>query len=321
VDSATIDQLQDDIAKVARAYPTTPLLTSFSEARRVQKLAYEQIDHTGRPAQLNDLYLIAGEACGILATCAFDLGYSETATEHARSAERYARMIGHGGLLAWALGMRALVCYWTPLQRPHESLSLVGKGLAQAPAGTPTLRLRAIQARAHAYIGDSRGAHEAARLAHEQLDAVGHDLIHDEIGGEFSFDGARLARCLGSAYVMLGEAEPAIAEASTALALYAERSPAARMPKVAAEAQIDLAHAYLIQESLDAAIEALRPVFDLGQNQRIEGITGRLAAVRNHLARSTRLRGAREAIALGQEIEAFIAHPAGELVPAIMPSS
>jgi tetratricopeptide (TPR) repeat protein len=319
VDDTSIEGLQEEIARIARRFPMTPAYTSFSEAKRVRDTAYELLDRTGRPSQEADLYLAAGQACGILATSAFDLGYTDAAADQARSAFVYGRMIGHAGLCAWALGMRALICYWS--ERAYEALDLINKGLALAPQGTPVRRLRGIQARAFAHVGDHEGAAQAARLAREQAESTPRDLIHDQIGGEFSFDHARLARCLGSAYILLGDADPAIHEAQTALELYAALPEAARMPKVITEAHIDLAHGYLLQGSLDAAEDTLRPVFDLQPPQRIEGITSRLSSLRSYLTRSTELRGARTAIALGREIEDFTAHSASGLVPAITPGS
>lgn len=224
-------------------------------------------------------------------------------------------MIGHTGLCAWAFGMRALIGYWCG--RPLEALDLVAKGLTITPPGTPALRLRAIQTRAHAHLGDSTAAREAARLAHVESEANAEaDDLHDRIGGEFSFDDARLARCLASAYVVLGLADAAIGEAERALTLYAARPAAARMPKVEAEAHIELAHAHLIKGSLDAARQTLADVFDMAPEARVEGIISRLIGVRGVLTRPP-FRTSRPALDLASHIEVFAAESAGHLVPAL----
>jgi hypothetical protein len=118
VDDTSIEQLQEDIAQIARRYPFHDVYQSFAGARRVRDLAYSLLDRTAAPAQEADLYMVVGQACGILATAVFDLGYPETAAEHARSAFVYGKMIGHSGLCSWSLGMRALICYWN--KRPYE---------------------------------------------------------------------------------------------------------------------------------------------------------------------------------------------------------
>jgi tetratricopeptide (TPR) repeat protein len=315
VEDTSIEQLQDDLVGVARRYPGVSPVKSWAEAKRVRDLALAMLDRTGRPAQESDLYLTVGESCGILAAVSFDLGYTDAAAEQARSTFIYGRMIGHNGLCSWALGMRALIGYWSG--RPLESLDLVGKGLSIAPAGTPVLRLRAIQARAYAHLGDDSGATEAARLAHAEREAdYEPDELHDRIGGEFSFDDARLARCLASAYVSLGLADPAIHEAQGALDLYAARPEAARMPKVEIEAHIDLAHAYFLKGSLDAASETLASVFDLEPEERVEGVVSRLISVRSVLSRP-QFRSYRPALELAVRIEVFAAESAGRIVPAI----
>lgn len=319
VEDSSIEQLQDDIATVARRYPSVSPVASWVEAKRVRDLALAMLDRTGRPAQESDLYLTVGEACGILAAVSFDLGYTDAAAEQARSTFIYGRMIGHAGLCTWAYGMRALIGYWSG--RPLEALDLVAKGLSIAPHGTPALRLRAIQARAHAHLGDSTAAHDAARSAYAEREAVSDpDDLHDRIGGEFSFDDARLARCLASAYVVLGQADPAISEAERALALYATRPAETRMPKVEAEAHIDLAHAHLIKGSLDAASQTLVTVFELSPEERVEGVTNRLLGVRAVLSRPP-FRASLPALDLASHIEAFAAESAGRLVPALSAGS
>jgi len=318
VDDTSIEQLQADIAVIARRYPFRPVYESFVAAKRVRDLAYALLDRTSVPSQETDLYMVIGQACGILATASFDLGYPESAAEQSRSTYTYGKMIGHNGLCAWALGMRALICYWD--DRPYQSLDLIGKGLAIAPQGSATLRLRAIESRAFAHLGDQDGTAESARLAHEQEGSSHRDLIHDEIGGEFSFDDARLARCLGSAWVRLSEPAPAIQESRTALEIYRSRPEAVRMPKVEAEAHIDLAHAYVLQGSLDAAEQSLRTVLATEPDGRVEGITSRLVAVHERLIQPA-FRGAREAVELTQRIEAFNALSARGSLPAIGPGS
>jgi hypothetical protein len=78
------------------------------------------LEWTRRTEQEDDLHLLIGQACGLLASVSFDLGNRDAATEQARSAWIYGRHIGHHGLCAWARGMQALVAYWSG--RPLESL-------------------------------------------------------------------------------------------------------------------------------------------------------------------------------------------------------
>lgn len=73
------------------------------------------------------------------------------------------------------------------------------------------VRLHCIEARALSHLGDASETERAIGAAHDARAAAdGRGDPHDEIGGEFSFDEARQARCNGSAYVTLGDAEAAI---------------------------------------------------------------------------------------------------------------
>ncbi|WP_194908880.1 hypothetical protein [Catenulispora rubra] len=317
IDNMTIEQLQEDVTKVAREYPEKAPIESFAEAKRIRDLALSLLDRTGRPAQESDLYVAAGQACGILATVSFDLGYTDAASEQARTVFIYGRMVGHEGLCAWAMGMRALIANWSEF--PLAALELVAKGLATAPAGTPTARLHAIGARAYSQLGNAISATESAGLALSAADSdAPADELHDDIGGEFSFDGARLRRCLGSAYVNLKLAEPAARHARQVIELYDTGAPIVRMPKVAIEARIELAHALILSGDLDGAADTLGTVFDLPQPQRVHGVTERLVKARQALALPS-YQGSSEALDLGARIEVFAAESAGAIAPALPP--
>lgn len=303
VDENSIEHLHDDLADVARRYPASSPLESFVAARRTRDRALSLLDRTSRPVQETELYLAVGRCCGILASASFDLGHTEAAAEQARSAFVYGRMIGDHSLCAWALGFRALIGNWSG--RPLEALDLVSKGLALAPAGTPAARLHAIAARAHAHLGNSNAASDAARhaVAEGELGAP-PDELHDRIGGEYSFDAARTARCLGTAYLQLAMAEPARQQAQHVLDLYTSGPGTNQLPKIEAEARIDLAHAHVMSRSLDAAAATLTPVFDIVPGKRVHGVTGRLLDVRRALTAAP-LGRARQAQELGARIEAF----------------
>lgn len=304
IDDTTIEQLHADAAKAARNYATESALRSYLEAKRIRNLAMGLLERTTRPAQLNDLYLIAGEACALLATAMFDLGYHDEAEEQSRAAFMYGTHIGHPSLRTWARGTQALIAYWSG--RPQAALEPAAQALALAPAGTPTVRIQAIRARAYSYLNNGQQAAVAAHAARAELEA-GHapNDLHDVIGGEFSFSAGRLARCLGSAYVQLEQADPAVAEAEAALEFYRAPPERKRWPKVEAEAVIDLACAYLLLGDVGSADEVLEDVFDLEIGHRIQGVTQRLLHVRRVLVRPqlVQIRAAGE---LGERIEDFV---------------
>lgn len=190
----------------------------YGDAKRVRNLGVQLLGRTKRAEQEDDLYLMIGQACALLASVSFDLGNREAATEQARSAWIYGKHIGHKGLCAWTRGMQALIAYWCGC--PRDATRLAHEAQAYAPPGTALVRLRCIEARAWSHLGDASQTIRAITAAHDAREqAKGVDDLHDGIGGEFTFGEARQARCNGSAYVELGAAEPAITETRRAIEL------------------------------------------------------------------------------------------------------
>jgi hypothetical protein len=313
LEPVTLEQLHDDVILVARQYANTSPPHVYSEAKRVRNRGFELLEWTRRTEQEDDLYLLIGQACGLLASVSFDLGNRDAATEQARSAWIYGRHIGHHGLCAWARGMQALIAYWSG--RPLEALRLVREAQEYAPPGTPLVRLRCIEARAWAHLADLTETTRAIQAAQDAREhARERDDLHDGIAGEFGFDEARQARCNGSAFLELGATEPAIAETRRAIELLGALPPEQRWFKVEVQAHTDLSATHLLNSELDGAREALVPVFAVPPELRIEGLTQRLGRVRTLLVRSP-FRRSQEARQLGEQIEDFTVNAAGRMLP------
>ncbi len=134
-----LEQLGEDILRIARAYVHAPPLPLLAELIRVRDRAYWLLDRTRNPAQQRDLYLAAGQACGLLASASFDLGHPHAAAQQARAARAYGEIIQVRELSAWADGMLACVELWAG--RPGQALLLAERGLTVAPDGTCRVRL------------------------------------------------------------------------------------------------------------------------------------------------------------------------------------
>lgn len=268
-----LEQLGDDVIRLARAYVHTAPRPVFAELIQVRNRTYRLLDRTRHPGQRRDLYLAAGQVCGLLASASFDLGYPYAATEQARAARVYGEVIGHDELTAWADGLLACVEFWAG--RPGQALKLVERGLAVAPAGTARGRLLSIAARASALLGDVDGTREAVLAAWDAQGPYGE--LHDGVGGEFAFDEARQAFCAGSAYLSAGLAAEAQAECERALALYQGFPAAQRWYAAEASTSVDLATARLLAGDLDGSAEALAPVLATPPDKRVEGLIKRVA--------------------------------------------
>ncbi|MFG1879311.1 XRE family transcriptional regulator [Sphaerisporangium sp. NPDC049003] len=302
-----LEQLSEDVTRLARAYVHAPPLPLFGELTRVRNRVYRLIDRTRRPAQQRDLYLVAGQVCGLLGSASFDLGYAYAASEQARAARVYGEVIGHNELTAWADGLLACVEFWAG--RPAQALQLVERGLTIAPEGTTRVRLLSIAARASALLGDVDGTRQAILDAQ---DARGPQTeLHDGVGGEFGFDGARQSFCAGSSYLSVGLGMEAAAECERALALYRSAPAEHRWYAAEASTSVDLAAARLLAGDIDGVTEALTPVFPLSPDRRVEGILKRVKAIRNSLATIS----AQDTTALMDMIEGFTIETAAYGLP------
>ncbi|MEV4199367.1 hypothetical protein [Micromonospora globbae] len=281
VSPASIEQVQSEVWRLARQYADTPPLLLLAEARHARNLAYAALDRTRRPSQTADLYLAAGQLCGLMAVASFDLAVWDAAEEQARAAHVYAELVDHAGLRTWARGTQALIAYWSG--RPRQAVVHVEAGLDGAPSGSAEARLRCIEARAWSYIGgDPTRITTAIERADDALaSGQGDDELHDEIGGEFGWGLSRHAACAGTALLAVGDPTGAVERAKTALRLLPE-DPFGGL--VAERAHIDLAAAELAMADLDAAHAALDPVWLIPVPQRRHGLTDRLAQIGRTLA-------------------------------------
>jgi hypothetical protein len=304
VAEATLADLRYDIDGLARSYHRTSPTALLSDALAIRNRVWRLLDRTHRPAQAADLYATAGHACALMAAASFDLGYVTAAEQQARAARTYADLIDYRPLLAWCFGLEAEAAYWTGA--PRRALDLVSAGLAAAPAGTARVRLHCIGARAWSYLGPTTIEQVNAALsaaAAERETGLG-DELHDELGGHFSFNPARQARCNATTYVQLGSGAKAGEYAESALEMYAPTGGQWRL--IEAEVYADLAAARLLTDDLDGAVAALTPVWELATHDRREGLLHRLRQSGIPLAHP-RWRDAAQVSQLAEQIETFSA--------------
>lgn len=310
-DAMMIEQVQADAWRIARRYTALPPLAVLAEARRARDVTLLMLDQTRRLSQTRDLYLVAGQVCALMAAASFDLAAWDAAAAQARAAYLYGDLIDHAGLKTWTRGYQALIAYWTG--RPQDAVALAEAGLAGAPQGSPTVRLRGIVARAWSHVGNeaaTRGAVAAADEAHDQQ--RGCDDLHDVVAGQFGWGPARHAACIGSALVEIGDGHAAAERIRLALSMLPDDPHGGLM---AERAYCDLANAELTRLDLDAAAHALAPVWRLPAAKRSEGVTARLLKAERMLV-APRWRRDRQAAAMREQIAVFNAEATARALPA-----
>ncbi|MDT8910922.1 hypothetical protein [Amycolatopsis sp. PS_44_ISF1] len=305
LDPSALENLVAMADRAAVEYYTTPSGEMLTDLVRLRNTVYEQLDRTNKPRQKAELYLIAGQVCGLLASVTWDLGRPHVSEEQARAAHTYGSVIDHRSLQAWARALQVTVAFWDG--RPRQAIAIADTALETAPSGTARARLHSVKARALALRGARQEVQQELAKAAEELDRAGGDTFLDEVGGELGFDRSRRALCAGAAFVTLGDGDQAEIEALDALVLFAERPELSRWGAGESGARIDLGAARVLRGDLAGAEEALRPVLDLDSSRRTEAISLRMQKLRAMLS-TARYRGAGEALQLGDEIEDFTAH-------------
>jgi hypothetical protein len=311
--ATTLEQLHEDVVRIAHDYDQGPLLLVFGEIVRVRNRAYRLLERIRRPTQLKDLYVIAGQLCGLLAYASSDLGYHAAGAEQARAAFAYAEIAKHNELRVWARGIQALMAYYSG--RLREAVDLAQSGQEYSPSGTALARLRSYEAQAWSSVGnvaDAARAIDTASRARDQAEDSQDFPYH--IGGVFAFPAAEQAGYMGEAYVNLRDGERAAHSAQQAVELFAASPAEQRCWCCEPLAHANLATARLMQGELGGAREALAPIFALPAQQRLAPMIQRLADMRHRLAQQP-YRDAPEARDLGDQIEDFAITTATSQLP------
>jgi len=309
---AAVEQITADVVRLGRAYVSAPPLPLFAAMHRELSRIQTALDQRAYPAQARDLNFLAGALCGLMANASLDLGREEAADDLARAAWAYGRIVDHGPLMGWARGTQALAAIWD--HRYADAVRHAEDGLSQVPAGTGTVRLHAIHARALAAHGDCAQA-RAAITAAGRARAGGHrDELHDGIAGEFAFDDAKLSYYQALSLVDTEDPAGAGHAAAAAISLYQAVPARARSYGCAALAHVQLARAQLMSGNLEDAAEALGGVLALDPQLRIGSLNQQLETIRLLLCNPA-YRSSGTAGQLGRQLAAFGSTGAARALP------
>jgi transcriptional regulator with XRE-family HTH domain len=286
LDCATVSDalamLHGRVRTAAWNYENLRPMAEFEELKHLKQAARDAGQRAKRPQDRADLFVITGETNALTASLAFDLGYWDSAALLAKAATMYANEAGHAGLEAWNLGLQGTLAFWD--DRPLDALAYVEKGLAIAPSAAGRFRLHNIAARAYAVAGDSGGISRALHLADVEREAMdGADELHDGVGGEFTFEGARASACAAAAWLANRNGEQAEIYLQRTLDHYATRHDRGSGRGPEAGSRIDLASARLLQGDRDGAAEAMAPILVVPKHLRTVSLSGRFTTVRDLL--------------------------------------
>jgi hypothetical protein len=319
IEETTLVQLHAEVTRLAHAYASTPPLVMFAYLRRARDLAYRMLERTRRPAQLADLYLIAGQLSGLMAGVSFDAGHPDAAGEQARAALTYGQIIDHPTLRGYARATLAMIALWSG--RPSDGVTHATAGLQDVATGDTAVRLHCLAGRSWALAGSAEQATTQVRAAEEaRQHRTEADPFADGIGGEFAFGPARHALCLGATHLALSDPTAAARHTQAALDLYESGPAEQRAIGGVHGARVELATARAMAIDLDAVLDAVTPTLDLVPEQRTHRLATRLHGLRRQLA-ANRYQGSPQAAELTDAIETFLATTVTSGLAAPMASS
>lgn len=295
-------QHQADIRRVARAYVASPPQPLIAEM--ILKLGELKGHLQGRqwPGQTSELYFLIGQIRCLLANTSLDMGDLDAAAANARSAWAHGEVIGHDGLRAWARGMESMALRWQGA--PKSAVEAAGAGLPFAGRGSARARLLALQARGYGQMGDLKMVRSALAAAADEMERDGHDELHNEIGGEFNFNEARLAYYSGMALIDAGDYSVGSMAVSRAVELYREGPAVDRSYGCEAMSLIGHATTQIRLDNLDAACGLLMPVLTLPDAHHLAIFSKGMSDMHTLLG-NPRYEGAPEVAALRESIREF----------------
>nr|WP_239151684.1 hypothetical protein [Virgisporangium aurantiacum] len=313
---ATVDEIRNDLRRLTTDYITTSDLPKIlPDALSLRgRLATLLDDLKTRPKDNEELHLMMGATCLLLASISHDAGESQAGMAQAEAAETFAELAQHAGLLGWVLCAKAMIDLWR--HRPTAVLEHAERGAAVATSTSASLRLQGLHARALAQLGRTREATAILNRTESMKSASGADPIA-EYGSLFSFPESRQRYYTAVTSAHLGNC--AAVERAVAELGHGDQPPSTGAWPVSWA----LSRSYLALARLDnrgsgggpeAATAALAPVLTVPPFQRINQLDQVISTVSSRLT-APAYHDDRAARALADAIRDFRRSPRSLVVP------
>lgn len=274
-----IDQLHQTARRLAGSYPTTSVVSMLSSLQITQAATLGHINTSRTPSESRDLNFIGGILSGLLSKASHDLGEYSAAMTHARVAALCAERAGHNELLGWVFAIQSLTKYWA--QDPYGAAELAQRGAEYVSGlnGSVSIWLPALEARAHAVVGNEGGVIAATERAAEVRQRQQKTEL-DEIGGLMGFSHAKELYYVSEAAVLLGrDGGESIRLTEEALDSYNHAPVHERDVTSEAGARCNLALAYAQVGDVTAAMKTLGPVLELDELIDTHGVNAAITRV------------------------------------------
>ncbi|MRH86597.1 hypothetical protein GFY24_03775 [Nocardia sp. SYP-A9097] len=258
-DGVDLNDIQDDIARVARASGIEEYDKSIHHALELRAELMRRLrEGAHRPDAIRDLYIALGRVCGVLAYLTLDLGQADMARTHVQASFRLADRADHDALRAWARGTQSLAFRFTKDFELARDAAIDGLRYVGSSTGTGEPRLLCGLAASTANLGDSRGALDLL----EQADLAREHCGPDELEGPlFGFSPAKQLYYHG--FSLMWSDDPAILKQ----AIKASHEAIAAWKESTSPGDEMLTYIYLATAcarlgDLDSSIEAVGPILE-----------------------------------------------------------
>jgi hypothetical protein len=286
IEDRTLDEARQDLNRLATDY-----VVNFSPRGILTELVilrdrlYVLLDrHGSRPGDARELHLLLGATCVLLASVSHDLAEPRAAMIQTRTALTFAEFAGHAGLVTWVHCTRAMIASWWG--SANDVLHHVQRARATGPSGIGAIRLVGLETRALAQSGQHERAVELLHTAHDHRDTLSTAGSLRDLGEVFTFSTARQHYYNAATSAHMHDWKTVEREASTVISLYDTPATSQCWPVTMTLSQVYLAQARLSHSGPEGAWDALVPVFEIPDEQRIPQTAQALNRIRAQL-RST----------------------------------
>lgn len=233
------------------------------------------------PNDTRDLYVLLGAACVLLASISHDLSEPLAGMTQATTAETFAELSGHRGLLTWSYCTKAMIASWWAT--PTEVLYHAQKAHAVGAFGIPAVRIAGLQARALAQLGKRTEAIAVLHAAQDQHDKFGGHNDLQELGEVFTFPLSRQHYYNAATHLHLHNWVDVERETTAVGDLYGTQTMGGAWPVTLTLTRIYQSRARLQEHGPEGAFDALRPVFDIPVELRLPQTSQALSGLLNEL--------------------------------------
>jgi transcriptional regulator with XRE-family HTH domain len=297
VHPSTLEQLGVDVRELSVDALSSEPLPVVLRARTLRDQTFDLLDGQQWPQHRREMFLLAGQLCGILAVASGDFfGRYDAAATQCRTAWLCAEMADHNELRSWIRSLQSGVSFWAG--RWKEAASYAQQASFHAESASSAMRAAALQARAFARLHDR----DEVERAVAESESARRLPTSDVAVGVMDFSEGNRVRCIGTAFLWLGDHDAANRYLEQALDFYEQISPSpyAHVTVI----RMDLATARLAVGDIQGASQVLQPVFEMAPQRRLAGAARRTTDLLSLLMR-TEAKNSPAAVDLCANLEQF----------------